>query len=154
MYYNGDNLSLTKEQKWPAIIDTGSSNFGVPDATFQKLRDKWEKEMLAKGRQAHYKIPGAPTAAPADGQNTGGRPNKPQAKGKAKAAGGSGAASKPPSRASFQPKVTTMSATFGNAVGGQSGFKSSTAQRSAMDRKYGGRTVTRSTKTYFLGSTQ
>ena len=76
------------------------------------------------------------------------------AKGKAKAAGGSGAASKPPSRVSFQPKVTTMSATFGNTVGGQSGFKSSTAQRSAMDRKYGGRTVMRSTKTYFLGSTQ
>lgn len=49
MYYNGDNLSLTKEQKWPAIIDTGSSNFGVPDATFQKLRDKWEKDLGSKG---------------------------------------------------------------------------------------------------------
>ena len=45
MFYNGDELNLVKEQKWPAIIDTGSSNFGVPEQTFKVLREKWENDL-------------------------------------------------------------------------------------------------------------
>jgi len=45
MYYNGEEFNLAKEQKYPAIIDTGSSNFGVPDATFKALTEKWEKDI-------------------------------------------------------------------------------------------------------------
>lgn len=45
MFYNGEEFNLVKEQKYPAIIDTGSSNFGVPDATFKALTEKWEKDI-------------------------------------------------------------------------------------------------------------
>jgi hypothetical protein len=45
MFYAGEEFRLGEEQKYPAIIDTGSSNFGVPEKTFNFLRDKWEKDI-------------------------------------------------------------------------------------------------------------
>ena len=164
-------VSLLEDMVEIASSLTASNKLPVRPSTASNLELKAElPNMRPMTAEASVSLRGAPQPAPAPVE----APKKPApkakktvkkktvkkvagraaAKGKAKVAGGSGAASKPPSRASFQPKVTTMSATFGNTVGGQSGFKSSTAQRSAMDRKYGGRTVTRSTKTYFLGSTQ
>jgi len=31
--------------KFPAIIDTGSSNLGVPDGAFNILKEKWKKDV-------------------------------------------------------------------------------------------------------------
>jgi hypothetical protein len=45
MLYNGEEFKLGDEQKYPAIIDTGSSNFGVPEKTMNFLREKWEKDL-------------------------------------------------------------------------------------------------------------
>ena len=33
------------EQKLPAIIDTGSSNFGVPSKVFSFLKNGWQKDL-------------------------------------------------------------------------------------------------------------
>lgn len=45
MFYAGEEFILGEEQKYPAIIDTGSSNFGVPEKTFNFLKEKWEKDI-------------------------------------------------------------------------------------------------------------
>lgn len=45
MFYNNEEFILGQEQKYPAIIDTGSSNFGVPEKTFNFLKEKWEKDI-------------------------------------------------------------------------------------------------------------
>ena len=44
--YGGDDLhKLGEKMKYPAIIDTGSSNIGVPDQSFNKLVEKWKKDV-------------------------------------------------------------------------------------------------------------
>lgn len=45
MFYGGEEFTLGQEQKYPAIIDTGSSNFGVPEKTFNFMKEKWEKDI-------------------------------------------------------------------------------------------------------------
>lgn len=45
MLYGGDELRIGKESKFPAIIDTGSSNFGVPEKMFNQLREGWDKDI-------------------------------------------------------------------------------------------------------------
>jgi len=34
---------IGNEKKFPAIIDTGSSNFGVPEPVYKFLKEKWFK---------------------------------------------------------------------------------------------------------------
>ena len=34
-----------KDTKYTAIIDTGSSNIGVPDSMFQNLKKKWQTDI-------------------------------------------------------------------------------------------------------------
>lgn len=38
---------IGEEQKFPAIIDTGSSNLGIPSQAFDFLKDKWKKDIGA-----------------------------------------------------------------------------------------------------------
>jgi len=45
MLYGGDELRIGKESKFPAIIDTGSSNFGVPEKMFGQLKEGWDKDI-------------------------------------------------------------------------------------------------------------
>lgn len=43
LYGEEECQKLGQEKKFPAIIDTGSSNVGIPEKMFNFLKDKWYK---------------------------------------------------------------------------------------------------------------
>lgn len=46
MLYGNEELHKAGEQmKFPAIVDTGSSNLAVPDAAFDILKEKWKRDV-------------------------------------------------------------------------------------------------------------
>lgn len=46
MFYGLEECQkLGEEKKYAAIIDTGSSNIGIPDLMFKTLAEKWKKRI-------------------------------------------------------------------------------------------------------------
>lgn len=46
LFYGDQEMQkIGQEKKFPAIIDTGSSNIGVPEAMYKTLKEKWRESL-------------------------------------------------------------------------------------------------------------
>ena len=45
LYGTEECQKIGEEKNFPAIIDTGSSNIGVPETNFKFLKEKWKKDL-------------------------------------------------------------------------------------------------------------